>query len=269
MRQPRTLPSAPPRAILQIFADVLKAGDDTLFTANTLRQRGISSRQALTVLRYLDCLCQSGRLQNDVRELRADPSRLSELLKTRLESRLVEEGCDPATIQELGSSSSRLSGSQLDDLLRSLPPIKVKTNPCVISNLVGSLKTLYYLFQNRLDRDWLERELRALEARHSQRKRSRSAHGNGHTVSAHDGMNPSQDRSRQEVSARMMLERLVDVSVCSECTLVSEAVTVDFDEEMPVVVQLTLPANLSSIQLKRLANHLMRKAEFLAGQEEC
>lgn len=282
MRQPQTLPTASPRSLLQTFQDVFRAREDTVFTQKALEKRGVSGyRQALTALNFLGMITKSGRLDQETRDLRADRDRLTDLLRGRLKAACVRVGCDAEAVADLGCR--RLSEDQLRELLRTLPPVvRQQGNKYVVANMVSCMQTLHELLERRLDRDWIESELVALEAREQLSGRSKPrkpglnaseqlgarleilangrVHGNCQQT-CYDNL-PAHERGSEAGVLHVPPARRVDLS---DCALIAETITVDFNGEIAVTADVYYPAGLSALQLKRVARHLLQRAQLLDG----
>ena len=131
-----------------------------MFSQKALERRGVSGhRQALTALHFMGMLTPSGRLDQKTRDLRADRGALSKLLCARLHEGCMHVGCEIEAVAPLGCR--KLPESELDGLLRSLPPIvRQQQNKYLFANTVSCMRTLHELLARQLDRDWIESELR-------------------------------------------------------------------------------------------------------------
>ncbi len=274
MRCSKTLPSASPRTVYHVIAEILQAGKDSVFSQKTLKDKGVgSNRQGLTLMRWLNLLTPSGMLKEDVLDHRGE-SDLTQLLRERLKTALVEIGCEPDAIAGLGCG--HIPDRRLDELLHSLPPVKAATQPTVASNMTSCLRAVHSVLEHACERAWLERELRALEARRGpspcgkplRSREDRPADGPSHDPRSQRSDSDTTDAeagSRDCVSENQEPHATDFQSLINSVGIVAEPLVVGFKGNDPLYEYVYYPEHLNGDQLEKLARQLLNKARAKQG----
>ena len=300
MVESRSVPSCSRRSVFSLFLRLLEAAERQPFTQRTLQEMGVPQyRQGLTLLKGLELITPSGRLQDDVLASRHDPQRFKTLLHGRVRRAWMAAGC---TDEELSFLGQDLPGKQLAERLRTLAPINRLTSESARSAARSTLRALCDLLVHLPNREWFENELRALEAKDASSARrfdgamGAGRDGGGSAESSarlgaaeprkapvgEDGEGSMESRARLgETLARTenghgrassgetvgdMLTRVLDVQVKRADVLQEERLVIDFTENGdPIYAHLLAEAPWTVVRLQRCARQLQAKAELLCG----